>query len=308
MTRERNLLLGGAALLLVGACMTSTSGTSSGVVAGPAPAIDLSTTAPNPDPRVGLKPGKVDSATRRMTEYAAEASWNLRLLSNTPPSEKFVGVTNSDLAFTGYYAIQGNYNGYQVWNISNPRRPTLASYAHCPASQSDVSVFGKILFVSAEAASARLDCGTQGVQDTVSRERIRGIRIFDATDIRNPKYIGNVQKLCHERRGEFDSMHYLDPTRVEFVYQLPLAERQAMMDEHIAVGNRFPSVRLHTTYSFGLDDQEFVVAFETDEPADFLDLVMALRETKGSRYTVRDTPIFTCVARSFEHLLTDLGG
>jgi len=91
-------------------------------------------------------------------------------------------------------------------------------------------------------------------------------------------------------------------------YQLPLAERQAMMDEHIAVGNRFPSVRLHTTYSFGLDDQEFVVAFETDEPADFLDLVMALRETKGSRYTVRDTPIFTCVARSFEHLLTDLGG
>ena len=81
-----------------------------------------------------------------------------------------------------------------------------------------------------------------------------------------------------------------------------------MMDEHIAIGNKFPSVRLHTTYSFGLDDQEFVVAFETDKPQDFLDLVMALRESKGSKYTVRDTPIFTCVAKPFAEILKDIGG
>ena len=69
-----------------------------------------------------------------------------------------------------------------------------------------------------------------------------------------------------------------------------------MMDEHIAVGRKYPSVKLNTTYSFGLDDQEFVVSFETDEPADFLDLVMELREAKTSLYTLRDTPIFTCIA------------
>ncbi len=80
-------------------------------------------------------------------------------------------------------------------------------------------------------------------------------------------------------------------------YLLSKEERQRMMDTHIEVGHRYPGVRLNTTYSFGLDDQDFVVAFETDEPADFLDLVMDLRETEGSLYTVRDTPIFTCLSQ-----------
>jgi chlorite dismutase len=79
-------------------------------------------------------------------------------------------------------------------------------------------------------------------------------------------------------------------------YLLPKEERQAMMDAHIATGHRYPSVRINTGYSFGLDDQEFVVAFETDSPSDFLDLVMELREVRASEYTLRDTPIFTCVA------------
>jgi chlorite dismutase len=91
-------------------------------------------------------------------------------------------------------------------------------------------------------------------------------------------------------------------------YQLPFEQRQAMMDEHIQVGNKYPSVRIHTTYSFGLDDQEFVVAFETDQPQDFLDLVMELRGTKGSSYTLRDTPIFSCVAKPFSEVLHDFGG
>jgi chlorite dismutase len=79
-------------------------------------------------------------------------------------------------------------------------------------------------------------------------------------------------------------------------YLLPLEERQAIMDVHIQVGHEFPSVRINTAYSFGLDDQEFVVAFESDSPSDFLDLVMKLRETRSSEYTLRDTPIFTCIA------------
>lgn len=76
-------------------------------------------------------------------------------------------------------------------------------------------------------------------------------------------------------------------------YALTQPERQTMMDEHIAFGHKYPSVTINTSYSFGLDDQEFVVAFETDEPADFLDLVMDLRHTRASTYTLRDTPIFS---------------
>ena len=90
-------------------------------------------------------------------------------------------------------------------------------------------------------------------------------------------------------------------------YLLPQERRQEMMNVHIEVGHRYPSVKLNTTYSFGLDDQEFVVAFETDKPEDFLDLVMELRGTEGSRYTLRDTPIFTCVRKDLSHILNDLG-
>ena len=89
-------------------------------------------------------------------------------------------------------------------------------------------------------------------------------------------------------------------------YLLPLEQRQAIMDVHIKVGNKYPSVKLNTTYSFGLDDQDFVVAFETEEPKDFLDLVMELRETQSSKYTVRDTPLFTCVQAPMENVLDQL--
>ena len=125
--------------------------------------------------------------------HAAEPTWNLRVVSTTRPSAQFEGVTNSDISFTGNYAIQGNYNGFQVWDVSNPAKPSLKVGFLCPASQSDVSVYKNLLFVSGEGNSGRLDCGTQGVKDTVSAERLRGIRIFDITDISAPKYIANVQ-------------------------------------------------------------------------------------------------------------------
>lgn len=84
-------------------------------------------------------------------------------------------------------------------------------------------------------------------------------------------------------------------------------ERQAMMREHIEVGQSFPSVKINTTYSFGLDDQEWVVAFESDFPQDFLDLVARLRETQASAYTLRDTPMMTCRALDIRDLLPQLG-
>jgi chlorite dismutase len=90
-------------------------------------------------------------------------------------------------------------------------------------------------------------------------------------------------------------------------YLLPKEDRQKVMDEHIRVGTQYPTVKLNTTYSFGLDDQDFVVAFESDEPKDFLDLVMTLRETQGSKYTIRDTPIYTCRLLEPEKALDLLG-
>jgi chlorite dismutase len=91
-------------------------------------------------------------------------------------------------------------------------------------------------------------------------------------------------------------------------YALPAEQRWTIMQEHIRVGREFPSVDLNTSYSFGLDDQEFVVAFETDNPADFLDLVQRLRTTDSSSYTLRDTPTFTCIACSVERALSALDG
>jgi len=91
-------------------------------------------------------------------------------------------------------------------------------------------------------------------------------------------------------------------------YLLTKAARQGMMTEHIEIGHKYPTVKINTSYSFGLDDAEFVVAFESDFPEDFLDLVMELREAEASRYTLLDTPIFTCVKKELSDALSDLGG
>ena len=90
-------------------------------------------------------------------------------------------------------------------------------------------------------------------------------------------------------------------------YRLPAEERQRQMSEHIAMGHRYPGVKINTTYSFGLDDQEFVVAFESDSVADFLDLVQEMRASEASTHTVRDTPSFTCIAMSVTEMLAALG-
>jgi hypothetical protein len=165
----------------------------------------MATTAPKPDPRVGLHPGLTD---------AGQAAWNLKLVSNTPPSERFIGVTNSDLSFAGADVIQGNYGGFQVWDVTSPEKPVLKVGYLCPASQSDVSVYHHLLFVSGEGLGGRLDCGTEGVPDTVSHERLRGIRIFDITDITKPKYLANVQ-TC---RGSHTHTVVADPKDTENVY------------------------------------------------------------------------------------------
>ena len=90
-------------------------------------------------------------------------------------------------------------------------------------------------------------------------------------------------------------------------YQLSQDERQQMMNDHFRIGHKYPSVKINTTYSFGLDDQEFVVGFETDKPRDFVSLVMELREIPGGMYTASETPIFACVRMPIEEALDALG-
>jgi hypothetical protein len=198
--RPLSLVIG---LATLSACAQATS--SSSPTTTPSPATSSASGTVSRDPRVGLSAGLRD---------AGEAVSNLRVLSKTTPPDRFAGVTNSDIAFTGNYAIQGNYNGFQVWDISNPRQPVLTTAYYCPASQSDVSVYRNLLFVSGEGLGGRLDCGGQGVRDTVSKDRLRGLRIFDITDIRNPKYIANVQ-TC---RGSHTHTVVADPKDPENVY------------------------------------------------------------------------------------------
>jgi hypothetical protein len=193
------------ALGLASAAGCSSAITSSGGANGSSSGAGMSTAAPSPDPRVGLRAGLMD---------AGEATWNMSVLSSTPPSAKFAGITNSDLAFTGPYAIQGSYNGYQVWDISDPAHPSLKTAYLCPASQSDVSVYKNLLFVSGEGLSGRIDCGTEGVKDTVSSERLRGLRIFDISDIEHPRNVGNVQ-TC---RGSHTHTVLVDPKDQDNVY------------------------------------------------------------------------------------------
>jgi hypothetical protein len=198
----------GVTLGVVALAGCSSVATTPGVSAGIAPSMalrPLTIAAPSPDPRVGLDAGLFN---------AEEAAWNLRVVSKTPPPEEFVGKTNSDLAFKDNYAIQGNYDGVQIWDITDPSAPTTVITFVCPASQSDVSVYGNLLFVSGEGMTGRLDCGSQGVDEAVSHDRLRGIRIFDISDIRNPTHITDVQ-TC---RGSHTHTVLKDPNDADNVY------------------------------------------------------------------------------------------
>ncbi len=178
-----------------------------------AAAAQMRSPTPRPDPRIGLRAGWFNAGT---------ANWNMRLVSTTPPSPQFINrdtagdfrFINSDLSIRGNYVIQGNFNGVQIWDISNPKIPKLYKAFVCPGSQSDVSVYRNFLFVSGEALNGRSDCGTQGVTDTVSHERLRGIRIFDATDLANPKHITDVQ-TC---RGSHTHTVVTQPNDTDNVY------------------------------------------------------------------------------------------
>ncbi|MCR4341723.1 MAG: hypothetical protein NUW01_17745 [Gemmatimonadaceae bacterium] len=166
------------------------------------------------DPRVGLAGGHwvpADEAIRNL-ERVSFTSRPARFFNPSNPID--FGFANTDLAFDGNRVFLGNYSGIQIWDISNPATPTLAAGIVCPGGQADVSVYNNLMFVSVEETRGRLDCGTQGVRDTVSNERFRGVRIFDISNLAEPKQVATVQ-TC---RGSHTHTLVPDPKDAGVVY------------------------------------------------------------------------------------------
>src|SRR5262249_16320766 len=108
-----------------------------------------------------------------------------------PPSG--LDFANSDLAFTHDHAIMGNFNGFTMYTVEDPAKARFIASVVCPGGQGDVSIYGNLLFMSVEQTRGRIDCGTTGVRDTVSKERFRGVRIFDISNVNNPKQLAAIQ-------------------------------------------------------------------------------------------------------------------
>jgi hypothetical protein len=194
------------------------------------------------DPRVGLKPGFRDAgiALRHMElvstqpkpagffdpkEPAGEPTPPERTppppdddpeTGPTPPPRRGGGLNfaNSDFAFQGSHYIQGNFHGFNIYEISNPKEPKVIASIVCPGGQGDVSVYGRLLFMSVEQTRGRLDCGTEGVTPPVSPERFRGVRIFDITDLKKPRQIAAIQ-TC---RGSHTHTLVTSPNDKENIY------------------------------------------------------------------------------------------
>jgi hypothetical protein len=171
------------------------------------------------DPRVGLKPGLKDAgeAAKNMQRVSSlfkpEGFYDPKNPAGTqvppepppdapkpdpdappdPRTANMLGFANSDLAFAGTHAFVGSYHGFNTYDVENGRNPKLLGSVVCPGGQGDVSVHGNLLFMSVEQTRGRLDCGTQGIQDKVSAERFRGIRIFDISDLKKPRQVAAVQ-------------------------------------------------------------------------------------------------------------------
>ncbi len=165
------------------------------------------------DPRVGLRAGWTD---------AASAARNMELVSHTPRPQGFMnaadmgdfGFANSDLAFNRDYVFAGNFNGVQIFDASDPRNVRLRSSIVCPGGQGDVSVHRNLLFMSVEETRGRVDCGGGGVSAAISADRFRGVRIFDISNIDQPRQVASVQ-TC---RGSHTHTLVPDPRDSSNVY------------------------------------------------------------------------------------------
>ncbi len=207
-------------------------------------------TAAQADPRIGLAPGFRDAgvAARNMelvtslekpagfydpeapagrprpprdapptppdAEGQAQPAQDQPAAAAPPRPGSGLSFSNTDLAFSGEHLFMGNYHGFNIYSIEDAEQAELLASIVCPGGQGDVSVYGNLLFMSVQDTRARLDCGTQGVEDPVSAERFRGVRIFDIADLRNPLQVAAVQ-TC---RGSHTHTLVVDPDDNDNVY------------------------------------------------------------------------------------------
>ncbi len=166
------------------------------------------------DPRVNLAGGHWIEAGSAISNLDMVAHVDRPTGFSNPGNLGDWDVINSDLAFSGNYIFQGNFHGVQIWDVSDISHPTLKTTLVCPGGQGDPSVYGNLMFVSVEAVNGRVDCGTQGVKDSASPERMRGVRIFDISDITHPKQLAAVQ-TC---RGSHTHTLVPDPVDKNVLY------------------------------------------------------------------------------------------
>jgi len=131
---------------------------------------------------------------------------------SAPPRPGGLDFANSDIAFSGTHMVIGNFNGFNAYDVESAKSPRAIASVVCPGGQGDVSIYGNLLFMSVEQTRGRIDCGTQGIPEAISKDRFRGVRIFDITDLKNPKQIAAVQ-TC---RGSHT--HTLVPKDKEMLY------------------------------------------------------------------------------------------
>lgn len=198
-----------ATALVVGALSAPDAAAQQQATVPNAPALEWD---PN-DPRIGLGAGWLD---------AEMAMSGLELLAAIPRPDGFFNPStpadgrfnNTDLAFAGDRLIQGNYNGFQVYDIGNPADPSLELSVVCPGGQGDVSVYGDLIVMSAQETRGRLDCGIEGVADSISSDRMRGVRIFDISNMANPTQVAAIQSC----RGSHTHTIVTDPADTENIY------------------------------------------------------------------------------------------
>jgi hypothetical protein len=166
------------------------------------------------DPRATLKAGDKDAGIAIKGMKLLSASTRADTFVNSSGSPRSLGYINSDFVFRGKYLYQGNFSGFQIWDISNPAAPVRVKTMFCTTDQGDPSIWGNLLFISVENGRGRTDCGAQGITDTVSADRAKGIRIFDVSDPANPRQVTVVQ-TC---RGTHTHTLVPDPKDSSIVY------------------------------------------------------------------------------------------
>ena len=182
-------------------------------------------TYPDPkDPRSNLKSGRDD---------AGEAARNMRLVSFTKKPAQFDtarGLTfiNSDLAFKDKYVYQGNFSGFMIWDVSDPSKPKVVSVVSCVTSQGDPSIYGNLLFISAEGAGNRNDCAKGGVKDP--KDHMAGVRIYDVSDPAKPRLVKNVQ-TC---KGSHTHTIVPHPKNKDVIYIYVSGNQAARPDSELA--------------------------------------------------------------------------